>query len=453
MPTDPKSASSASGGSAATISRRRMLSMSGAVGLASAVGLSGCGQSGRQRPLSSGTVDLEIWTNDPNYPAYFSYWAKRLNKERGARFHYRLSSLIQSTDQVVTKLLTSYMSGSRLPDIPGFEISQFSRLQRDDIGGHFAVDLRKEIPNLDRDFYKARIVPYSVGDAVYGMESDMCLGVYYYRDDLWSKYGLSTDFETWDDFLAIGAKAHRDHNVAVAAVSSNDITWMTMMMLQQGGQCFGTDGSLQVDNPYTINALKLLRRGVQSGAFLDLSNFYGAAGVAALNAGQVIGYLMPDWFLPFVLQINAPQLSGKWKIRPFPRFNTGHATAVSGGTGFGVTKNQAGTTAALELLKQAYATQEGQVQRYLKAHYLPTMKKAWHDPRLRRYESKYLGGQRPFDVFGKIVDDTPTMITNPYWDVMSARMTIALSEVMRGIQSPEQAVRQAADSIRSQMAQ
>ncbi len=449
--THPQSSSNRTG--AGLMSRRGFLAAAGGTAIGAGVGLAGCGRSEAHTPKSSGPVDLQVWTNDPNYPAYFNYWAKKLNNQPDSRFDYRISSLIQSTDQVVTKLLTSYMSGTRLPDMPGFEISQFSRLQRDDIGGQFAVDLRKEIPNLDRDFYKARIVPYSSGDAVYGLDSDMCMGVYYYREDLWEKYGLSTDFETWDDLLAIGAKAHRDHNVAVAAISSNDITWMTMLMLQQGGQCFGTDGSLQVDNPHTVDALKLLRRGIKSGAFLDLSNFYGAAGVAAMNAGQVIGYLMPDWFLPFVLQLNAPKLSGTWRIRPFPRFATGHATAVWGGTGFGVTKNQPGTTAALDLLKQAYCTREGQVQRFLKASYLPTMKDAWQDARLRKYESKYLGGQRPFDVYGRIVDDTPTMVTSPYWDVMNARMTIALSETMRGIQSPERAVRDAADSIRSQMTQ
>ena len=134
-----------------------------------------------------------------------------------------------------------------------------------------------------------------------------------------------------------------------------------------------------------------------------------------------------------------------------PAFPRADATGVWGGTGFGVAKEQSGTTAALDLLKQAYTTREGQVQRFLKASYLPTMKEAWKDPRLLAYESPFLGGQRPFDVFGQVVDDTPTMITNPYWDVMSAQMVIALSNALSGALSPEKAVHQAATSIRSQM--
>ena len=276
--------------------------------------------------------------------------------------------------------------------------------------------------------------------------------IYFYREDLWQKYGLPTDFETWDDLIEIGAKAHQQHQVSVAAIGSNDIAWMAMLMLQHGGQFFGTDGSLQVDNPSTITALKLLRRGVEENAFLSLTNFYGAAGVAALTAGQVIGYFMPDWFLPFVLQLNAPQQAGQWRMRPFPRFaDSDGVTGVWGGTGFGIPKNQSGTTAALTLLKQAYATREGQVQRFLQASYLPTMKEAWTDQRLLSYESEFLGGQRPFDVFGQIVQNTPTMITSPYWDVMSAQMVIALSQAMSGELTPEQAVSQAATSIRSQM--
>ena len=434
------------------INRRSFLALTGLAGMGLTGALAGCGTGGAASPARSGPVAVDVWTNDPNYITYFTSWADKLSKTPGSPFQYSVDSLLQSPDQVVTKMLTSHMSGSTLPDIAGFEISQFSRLQRDNIGGELVLDLRKEIPDLDKNFFASRIVPYTVGDAVYGLESDMCMGVYFYREDLFQKYGLPTDFETWDDLIAIGAKAHQQHQVSVAAIGSGDIAWMAMLMLQHGGQFFGTDGSLQVDNPSTINALKLLRRGVQEGAFLNLTNFYGAAGVAALTAGQVIGYFMPDWFLPFVLQLNAPQQAGAWRQRAFPRFpDSEGVTGVWGGTGFGITKNQTGTDAALSLLKQAYTTSEGQVQRFLQANYLPTMKSAWTDPRLLTYESKFLGGQRPFDVFKPLVEKAPTMITSPYWDVMSAQMVIALSQSISGDATPEQAVSQAASSIRSQM--
>ena len=430
------------------LGRRGFLALAGAAGAAA---LTGCSSGGQQAAPQSGPVDLQIWTNDQNYVTYFTGQAKELSARPGG-FQYSIGSLIQSPDQVVTKMLTSFMSGTKLADLAGFEISQFSRLQRDDIGAQIAVNLRQEIPNLDSDFYTSRIVPYSAGDAVYGLESDMCLGVYFYREDLWKKYGLSTDFETWDDLLAIGAKAHQDHQVAVAAIGLNDIAWMAMLMLQQGGQFFGPDGSLVVDNPHTINALNLLKRGLDTGAFLGLTSFYGAAGAAAVTSGQVIGYFMPDWFLPFVLQQNAPQQKGQWRIRAFPRFPEGGVTGVWGGTGFGVPKDQSGTVAALQLLKQAYGTREGQVQRFLQASYLPTMKSAWTDPRLLSYESPFLGGQRPFDVFAQLAPQAPTMITSPYWDVMSAQMIIALSQSLSGKLSPQQAVSEAATTIRSQMA-
>ena len=138
---------------AAQIGRRSFLT---AAGLGAGLALTGCGASADQPPLASGPADLEVWTNDPNYITYFTGWAETLSKAPGAKFDYAINSLIQSPDQVITKMLTSYMSGTRLPDLAGFEISQFARLQRDDIGGNFAVDLRKEIPDLDTAFYKAR---------------------------------------------------------------------------------------------------------------------------------------------------------------------------------------------------------------------------------------------------------------------------------------------------------
>ncbi|WP_433892651.1 ABC transporter substrate-binding protein [Streptomyces sp. CA-111067] len=428
-------------------SRRQLLAMTGLSCLS--LGLAACGRQ-TAAPAAGGSVSLQVATNDPNYATYFSGWAAKLSKTPG-RFRYRTSSLIEAPDQVVTKLLTSSMSHSRLPDLPGLEITQFSRLQRQDIARYLLVDLAKAVPGLRERFYPARLAPYTSQGAVYGLESDMCLGVYFYREDLFAKYRLPTDFGSWDELISIGAAANRSHGISLGAVGNNDITWMAMMLLQQGGEFFGTDGSLRLESSEAVSALQTLVRGVRTGAFALFNDFFGAAAASALNQDKIAGYFMPDWFAPFVLRLNAPQQKGRWRMRRLPRFPRGGPTSVWGGTGFGVAKDQRNTQAALELLTAAYATTEGQVQRFLTAHYLPTMKAAWKDPRLLAYEDDYLGGQRPFELFGDIVAQAPTMVTGPYWDVMSSQLAVALSDALRGKTSPADAVRSAASSIRTQM--
>ena len=80
--------------------------------------------------------------------------------------------------------------------------------------------------------------------------------------EIWSEHRLQLG-----DLLKIGAEAHRDHGVAVAAVGSGDIAWMAMLMLQQGGQFFGDRRvSPRSTIPYTIKAIKLLREGAPAPA-------------------------------------------------------------------------------------------------------------------------------------------------------------------------------------------
>jgi ABC-type glycerol-3-phosphate transport system substrate-binding protein len=428
------------------LTRRAALAALGASGLAT---VASCGRP-TVKPVRAGQVTVNVATNDPNYPNYFTTWTKKLSAQRGP-YRYALKSFIESTDQVITKLIAAYMSHSAMPELPGLEISQFSRLQRGNIAKYMLLDLGARIPNLHRDFYSARLTPYTSSGSVYGMESDMCLAVYFYREDLFAKYKIPTTFETWDDLIKLGAEVNRKHGVSLGAIGDNDISWVAMMTLQQGGQFFSTDGQLRLDSPEAIRALETFIKGVQAGAFAHFTNFYGAAAASSLNADKVIGYFMPDWFEPFVLRLNAPTQKGKWRMRVLPRFNKGGPTSVWGGTGFGVTKNQRNTEAALTLLEAAYGTVEGQVQRFLQAHYLPTMKAAWNDPRLLRYEDDYLGGQRPFEVYRSIVDKAPTMITNEYWDVMNSELAIAISDALLGKKSARAAIASAASSIRSQM--
>ena len=432
------------------LTRRQFLLTTGLTGLAGASGLLG----GCARPTAasaqSGEVGVQIATNDPNYLTYFTGWAETLSQTPGT-YQYNLRTFLESTDQVVTKLLTSYMSGTDLPNMPGLEISQFSRLQRQNLAGNMLVNLKTVIPNLQQDYFQSRLTPYTSSGGIYGLESDMCLCVYYYREDLFQKYNISTNFETWDDLIKIGTDAKTKHGVSVGAVGDNDLTWMAMLLFQQGGNFFDLDGNLTLDSPESVTAIQTLLDGINSGAFAFYNAFYGAPAASDLNADKIAGYFMPDWYLPFVLKNNAPTQTGKWRMRVMPRFASGSPTSVWGGTGFAVVKDQAGTQATVDLLKAAYNTQEGQVQRFLKANYLPTMKAAWTDQRIINFENDYLGGQKPYEVFSTIVDKAPTMITNEYWDVMTGEMNIALSDAVLGKATPAQAIKTASSAIASQM--
>ncbi|MFF3445460.1 hypothetical protein [Streptosporangium sp. NPDC002721] len=58
---------------------------------------------------------------------------------------------------------------------------------------------------------------------------------------------------------------------------------------------------------------------------------------------------------------------------------TGHISSALGGTGFAILKDKPNTAAATELLKQTYLTKEGQLLRFQRVGFLPTLKPLYQD--------------------------------------------------------------------------
>ena len=281
------------------------------------------------------------------------------------------------------------------------------------------------------------------------------LAVYYYRADLFEKYKIPVDLDTWDDVLKVGKQVNDKHGVALGVVGipqGGDLTWLGILLQQRGGQFFDKDGNLTIDSRETVDAIQLMVDGVKSGAFLMVSDFYGGPGSAAIKQGKGAAFFMPDWFESFILRSTAPELSGKWRMRPLPRFASGgHPTSVWGGTGFCVSKNMQGTEAAWELLRQVYLTEEGQVERFKRIHFLPTMKKAWDNKELIDFSDPYLGGQHSFRLFKELSTHAPTQYQSPYWNIMTVELSIALEDALTGRKTAAQAVKSATASITSQM--
>lgn len=431
------------------VSRRHVLA--GAASLA-VPGLAACG-GGKQRPIGSGPVTIKLWTNDQNYVDYFGWSAAQLSKR--SKYDYTLSPLVQDAEVVATKSLAAYTAHSNPPELPGIEISQFSRFMKANIAETVLVDLTDRVADVRGELFDSRWAPYQSHGRQYGVESSFPLCVYYRRQDLFEKYRLPDSFDSWDDLLKAGKILHDRHGVSLGVVgqpNGSDLTWMGILFQQRGGQFFDRDGNLTLDSREAVDAAQLMVDGVRSGAFLMVSDFYGGPGSAALKQGKTAGYFMPDWFESFILRSTAPELSGRWRMTTMPRFaGGGHPTSVWGGTGFCVTKDLAATEATWELVQQTFLTEQGQVERFKRIHFLPTMKRAWDNAELLDFTDPYLGGQHSFRLFKDLSTDAPTQYQSPYWNIMTTELAIALDDALAGRKTAAQAITSASKSIRSQM--
>jgi multiple sugar transport system substrate-binding protein/arabinosaccharide transport system substrate-binding protein len=139
-------------------------------------------------------------------------------------------------------------------------------------------------------------------------------------------------------------------------------------------------------------------------------------------------------------------------MRKLPMFKGGGLpTSVWGGTGFAVSKGLAGTEATWELLRDAYLTEQGQVDRFKQIHFLPNMKSAWDNKDLLNFTDPYLGGQHSFRLFKEVSAHAPTQYQSPYWNIMTTELAIAVTDALAGRKTAAQAVKSASASIKSQM--
>ncbi|MFE6736564.1 ABC transporter substrate-binding protein [Microbacterium sp. NPDC057650] len=422
------------------LSRRGFLM--GAVGVAGMAALgplmTACGGQPAADAISSGKVDVSVWTNDKNYPAFFRKRAVGLS-EKGP-FDYKVSEVVSS--DIWTKALAAYAAKSTVPSLMGIEISQFSRFMQNDIAKDVFVDLSGKMGAPDNAFIEARVDPYRMGKGIYAMESATTIVTLYKRQDLWDKFSIPNP-DTWEDFLRIGGEQYTRNGIHLGMLAGTDSDIFPNLLFQRGGQVFDADGKQTVDSPEALEALQLMYDGVQNGAFGVTNDLWGGAGIGTMKSGKVASMWMADWFNPVYLVPNLPEQKGLWRIENPPVFSGGgFPTSVQGGTGFAVTKGLPESDAAVALLQDAYGSEEGQIARFTELGYLPTMKSAWENDKVLGKEDPYLGGQRVMDIYKPLSSQLPTQEQSIRYGDFLAAANVAVSDMIAGKLTPKEAQKQ-----------
>ncbi|WP_150307493.1 ABC transporter substrate-binding protein [Planctomonas psychrotolerans] len=398
----------------------------------------------------SGEVTLNIWSNAPDFTKFFASRAEGLSES--GPYDYTIEQLQSDAGDITTKALAAYAANGALPSLLGIEIAQFSRFMKNNIAGEALADLTDEMGAPRDAFYESRVQPYVSDGAIYAMESQFPLVTLYQRTDLYEQLQIP-QADTWDDYIKIGGEIFAKHGTSLGVIANDDPTWFGMLLQQRGGHYFDEDGNLAIDSPEAVEVLQLLVDGANNGAFTVVSDFFGGPGTSLLKQNKVAAYFMPDWFNTFILQANAPEQSGLWKLAPLPLFaGGGHTTSVWGGTGFAVSKDIPERDAAIALLSDAYGTEDGQVDRFTQTGYLPTLKSAWDSPTVLEKTDPYLGGQRVMELYATLAPDAPTQYQSENWALLSTELGGAITAALTGRKTPAEAIKDAAASTESQSA-
>lgn len=279
----------------------------------------------------AGKVELTFWTWAPNMENVVELWNNEnpdiqvtVNKQDGG-------------DPAVTKLLTAIKAGSGAPDIMQTEYQKIPTL--------VSADALADISgNLDDDF--ASQFPEGVwndvtlgSDAVYAVPQDSGPMQFYYRADIFQDLGIDVP-ATWDDYADAARKVQEtDPKMYLGTFSASDAGWFTGLAQQAGASWWGIDGdswTVAIDDDATTKVAEFWGGLVEEGA-INNKPMYTPEWNAALNNGTEIGWLSAIW-APGVLEGNAEDTAGKWKMAPMPQWDVSNpATGNWGGSATGVT--------------------------------------------------------------------------------------------------------------------
>ncbi|MGW3095366.1 extracellular solute-binding protein [Streptomyces sp. NPDC001102] len=324
--------------------RRRLVVRSAASALAVALGasaLAACGSSGGDSKAESGPVSLTYWTWTPGMDKVVDLW----NKGPGKKDQITVTVKKQASgDSLVTKILTAHKA-KKAPDLVQAEYQALPTLVSNDA----LADIAKETGDAKGSFAAGVWQQTTLGtDAVYAIPQDIGPMMFYYRADLFKKYGLKVP-TTWDEFAQVARQLKKKApDKDLTTFSANDSGLFAGLAQQAGAKWWTTSGDkwkVAIDDAATQKVAKFWGDLVKEGA-VDNQPMYTPAWNKALNTGKQIAWVSAVW-APGTLTTAAPDTKGKWAMAPLPQWSAGQdVTGSWGGSSTAVTTDSAHKEAA-----------------------------------------------------------------------------------------------------------
>ncbi|MER5633329.1 ABC transporter substrate-binding protein [Streptomyces nitrosporeus] len=326
----------------------RIVAVSTATALAATALLSGCGSSddGEGEPAASGPASLTYWAWAPGLDKVADIWNKGPGKEAGITVTVKKQA---SGDDLVTKIITA-AKAHKAPDLVQAEYQALPTLVSNDV----LADISGEAGDAKDAFAAGLWQQATLGsDALYALPQDSGPLMFYYRQDLFQKFGLEVP-TTWDEFAGTArALKKKSPDTDLTTFSSNDSGLFAGLAQQAGARWWTTDGDtwkVAIDDPATRKVADFWGGLVKEGA-IDNQPMYTPAWNKALDTGKQIAWVSAVW-APGTLTTAAPSTKGKWAMAPLPQWTAGeNVTGSWGGSSTAVTNDSENKKAAAAFAK------------------------------------------------------------------------------------------------------
>ncbi|MFI9344832.1 ABC transporter substrate-binding protein [Streptomyces sp. NPDC052773] len=322
--------------------RSRLVATAVAVTLGTTA-LAACGSEEGDSEAQSGPVSLTYWTWTPGMDKVVDLWNKGPGKEQQITVTVKKQA---SGDTLVTKILTAHKAG-KAPDLVQAEYQALPTLVSNDA----LADISGEVGDAEKKFAEGVWQQTTLGtDAVYAVPQDIGPMMFYYREDLFEKYGLKVP-TTWDQFAETARELKKKApDIDLTTFSANDSGLFAGLAQQAGAKWWTTEGEqwkVGIDDAATRKVAEFWGGLVKEGA-IDNQPMYTPAWNKALNTGKQIAWVSAVW-APGTLTTAAPDTKGKWAMAPLPQWSASeNVTGSWGGSSTAVTTDSEHKEAAAE---------------------------------------------------------------------------------------------------------
>lgn len=282
------------------------------------------------------------------------------------------------------------------------------------------------------------------GGKTWTVPYDVAPQLYYYRTDLFKKYGIEVP-KTWDEFKAAAEKVKKqDKNVRLASMPKSDPALLAALSWQAGGKWFATEGDAwkPAVNDAATKKVAAYWDGLVDDGLVQSFAGWSPEETKARADGKTLSYLGASWSAGG-MKTSMPDLAGKWAAAPIPNWGTA-ASGNYGGTSYGVLKGSDQAEAATEFITWLTTNKAGVEARLADLESPSSALPA--NPEMRevaaaRFDTAYLNGQ---DLYALASEQVDTIVPGWTWgpnqmDVYTAvQDTTAKSGFTAGVEAGQQ---------------
>ena len=302
-----------------------------------------------------------------------------------------------------TKLQNVISAGSGIPDLA--QVEYFALPQ-------FA--LKKSLVDLSSfgvGAYQAKYIKsvwssVAMNGGIYGVPQDSGPMAFFYRADLFQKYGLTVP-KTWDQFVADAKKFKAADPSGYFTSDGGDPGFTTSMIWQAGGHPYTVDGTkikINFKDPGTAKWVSTWNQLIE-GKLVDTKTPGWSDGwFKNLNDGTYPAMISGAWW-PGILESSVKDTVGKWRVAPMPQYTAGGtATAANGGSSFALPKGGSNQKLALGFAEWMNTSAEG-IGIWTKGGAFPSTTAQLSDPSWLNQPISYFGGQKANQVLAQAAND------------------------------------------------